>query len=106
MEHINVNSLKEWLDSEKSIFLLDVRESWEFDHCKIPGSVNIPLSEIQQKITDIDDKQSVVLICHHGARSFNAGMFLESTGAQCQFYNLEGGIDAWSEQIDNSVPRY
>ncbi len=106
MEHINVNSLKEWLDSEKSVFLLDVRESWEFEHCKIPGSVNIPLSEIHQKITDIDDKQSVVLICHHGARSLNAGMFLKNAGVQCQFYNLEGGIDAWSEQIDNTVPRY
>lgn len=106
MEHINVKSLKEWFDNEKSLFLLDVRESWEFDHCKIPGSVNIPLSEIKDKLTEIIEKLSVVLICHHGARSFNAGIFLENSGIQCEFYNLEGGVDAWAEQIDHSMPRY
>ncbi len=105
MNNIDIHTLKEWLKKEQ-LFLLDVREQWEFDNCNIKGSINIPLHALQSNIDAISKNNKIVLICHHGARSFTAGLMLQQTGIDSELYNLEGGIDAWAEHIDNTIPRY
>jgi rhodanese-related sulfurtransferase len=89
--------------------LLDVRESWEFALCaiRIDGwkTLHIPMNAIPGRLGELDAAQPVVCICHHGARSAQVVAFLERNGFDAA-YNLAGGIDAWSRDVDPSVARY
>ncbi|MEK6805850.1 MAG: rhodanese-like domain-containing protein [Pseudomonadota bacterium] len=85
--------------------VVDVRESPELELAQIKGAVHLPLSELAQRWTELKPLQQVVLICHHGVRSERAGRFLQQQGLE-GLAHLEGGIDAWSEQIDSNVARY
>jgi rhodanese-related sulfurtransferase len=89
--------------------LLDVREDWEVAtaaiHIQGVAERHIPMSHIPERFTELDPAQPIVCICHHGMRSAQVGSFLERQGFSA-IYNLAGGIDAWSDQIDNTVPRY
>jgi rhodanese-related sulfurtransferase len=93
--------------------LLDVREPWEFALAaiRIEGlrTLHIPMNEIPDRLAELRDSQGtaqpVVCICHHGMRSEQVVAFLERQGVG-DVYNLAGGIDAWSEQVDAGVPRY
>ena len=91
------------------LLLLDVREPWEVALAAIridgTASAQIPMGTVPARLAALDPLQPVVCICHHGARSAQVVAFLE----QHQFaavYNLAGGIDAWSQQVDADVPRY
>jgi rhodanese-related sulfurtransferase len=85
--------------------VLDVREEWEYAQAHLPGSVHIPMGQIPARFNELDAAQPVVVICHHGMRSLQVGQFLEKKGFT-QVSNLAGGLDAWAEQIDPSMPRY
>jgi rhodanese-related sulfurtransferase len=89
--------------------LLDVREPWEFEVAaiRIDGlrTLHVPMNAVPERAAEIDAAQPVVCICHHGMRSAQVVAFLEHQGFEA-VYNLAGGIDAWSEQIDARVPRY
>ena len=85
--------------------LIDVREKWELDICKIEGAVNMPMSSIMETFSELDPESSYSLYCHHGMRSMQVASFLLSNGFKSLF-NLRGGIDAWSREIDASVDRY
>ncbi len=89
--------------------LLDVREPWEFEHAaiRIDGLETrlMPMNSVPARIAELDPVQPVVCICHHGARSAQVVAFLERQGFEA-VYNLAGGIDAWSQQVDTGVPRY
>jgi rhodanese-related sulfurtransferase len=89
--------------------LLDVREPWETAHASIHGvrvaPLNIPMMQIPARLADIDRTRSVVCMCHHGMRSAQVVAFLVQQGYP-SVYNLSGGIDAWSRDVDASVPRY
>ena len=89
--------------------LLDVREPWEFALAaiRVEGlrTLHIPMNEIPGRLGELDAAQPVVCICHHGMRSAQVVAFLERQGFEAA-YNLAGGIDAWSEQVDTRVPRY
>jgi rhodanese-related sulfurtransferase len=89
--------------------LLDVREPWEFELAaiRIDGlrTLNLPMNMIPQRLAELDAAQPVVCICHHGMRSAQVVDFLERQGF-ATVYNLAGGIDAWSQQVDPGVPRY
>jgi rhodanese-related sulfurtransferase len=89
--------------------LLDVREPWEFELAaiRINGwrTLHIPMNEVPERLAELEPAQPVVCICHHGARSAQVVAFLERQG-HAAVYNLAGGIDAWSQQIDPRVPRY
>jgi len=85
--------------------LIDVREKWELDICKIEGAVNMPMSSIMETFSELDPESSYSLYCHHGMRSMQVANFLLSNGFKSLF-NLQGGIDAWSREIDASVDRY
>jgi rhodanese-related sulfurtransferase len=89
--------------------LLDVREPWEFAlaSIRIDGwqTVAMPMGSVPERLGELDRAQPVVCICHHGVRSAQVVAFLERQGFEA-VYNLAGGIDAWSQQIDAAVPRY
>ena len=89
--------------------LLDVREPWEFGLAaiRVDGlrTLHIPMGEIPARLAELDPRRPVVCICHHGLRSAQVVAFLERQGFDAA-YNLGGGIDAWSEQVDRNVPRY
>ena len=90
--------------------LLDVREPWEFATARIGRSVNIPMSTLVARIDEVRALQPsadtpLVLICHHGIRSMQCARYLASQGVE-RLFNLTGGIDAWSTQIDPAVPAY
>ena len=106
MESIDVRTLNEWIIDNNALQLLDVRESWEFNHCSIGGSINIPISEIDKRLNELDHEKNIVVICHHGARSLQAAYYLQNSGFENRIINLEGGIDAWAEHIAPQMPRY
>ena len=89
--------------------LLDVREGWEFELApiRVTGlrSLHVPMDEIPARLAELDPLQPVVCICHHGMRSAQVVAFLERQGFDA-VYNLAGGSDAWSLQVDAGVPRY
>jgi rhodanese-related sulfurtransferase len=89
--------------------LLDVREPWEFALAaiRIDGlqTRSMPMNSVPELFGELDPTQPVVCICHHGARSAQVVAFLERQGFEAA-YNLAGGIDAWSLQVDSNVPRY
>tara|TARA_B100001093_G_scaffold516103_1_gene594081 strand:+ start:862 stop:1182 length:321 start_codon:yes stop_codon:yes gene_type:complete len=92
------------IEESKHVYLLDVRTRAEFELAHIDGSHLIPLQELQGRIDEIPDGP-ILVICHHGIRSMHAALFLSGQGFD-QLLNLNGGIDAWSLTVDNSVPRY
>ncbi|ANE55572.1 MULTISPECIES: rhodanese-like domain-containing protein [Methylomonas] len=97
--------LRQRLQDEAPVMLLDVREPHEFAYAKIAGSVLIPLQQIPQRLDEIPSDRDIVVICHHGMRSQQACNYLQHAGFQ-RLINLRGGIDAWSLVCDSSVPRY
>ena len=107
MQNLTPSQLAEWLaDSSRAApVVLDVREPWEVATASLNGAVAIPMREIPARSAELDDEAPIVCMCHHGARSANVGMFLESRGFT-NVFNLQGGIDAWSRQVDSSVPTY
>ena len=89
--------------------LLDVREPWEFALAAIAvdglETRLMPMNSVPVRLGELDPAQPVVCICHHGARSAQVVAFLEREGFEA-VYNLGGGVDAWSVQVDPAVPRY
>ena len=96
--------LKKKIDSGEDIFLLDVREDWEFSLAAIEGSENFPMAEVVDRQQEFAFEEKIVVICHYGERSQLAAQELTKCGFNV--YNLTGGIDAWSQVVDNGVPRY
>ena len=85
---------------------MDVREKNEFEIARIPNSKLIPLSEFSKRVLEeLKPEMDLVLHCHHGGRSQRASEYLVSMGFK-NVANLAGGIDAWSVEIDNTIPRY
>ena len=94
------------LAAGEDLQLVDVREAMEFDYCQIAGSVLIPLGEVPRRAAEIRTTGPVVLICHHGVRSAQALGYLRHRLGYDNLLNLRGGIDAWSREVDASVPVY
>ncbi|GIW54362.1 MAG: rhodanese domain protein [Nitrospiraceae bacterium] len=102
---ITPRDLKARLDKGDKLVLLDVREPWEHSLAKIEGSILIPLGTLPQSLDKLDRQAEIIAYCHHGMRSADAAGFLLQQGF-ANVKNLVGGIDAWSVQVDPSVPRY
>jgi len=111
MNELHVHELTPFIEAQagERPLLLDVREPWEvaLAALRLPGAaaLNIPLGQLPERIAELDRSQSVVCICHHGMRSRQAVAFLLHHRFE-SVYNLAGGIDAWSTQVDPTVPRY
>jgi sulfur-carrier protein adenylyltransferase/sulfurtransferase len=102
---ISVHELKRKTDAREAFDLIDVREPFEYEIARIDGAKLIPLGEIADRTDQLQREQPIVVHCHTGKRSAQAVRLLQQRGFS-NVYNLEGGIDAWSDQIDPSVPRY
>ena len=106
VEAISPVELQRKLQAEPGgLLLLDVREPFEFEICRIQDSLNIPLGEITRRRDELDEDRSTVVICHHGMRSLQAAMWLEQNGFS-NVFNLAGGIEAWANDIEPDMPRY
>lgn len=105
LSEITPIELDEKLKSANPPVLIDVRESDEYGYCRIPGAQLHPLGEIQSWAKLLDREAEIVCQCHTGYRSAQAATFLQRLGFK-RVYNLAGGIDAWSEEVDQNVPRY
>ena len=102
---VDATTLKRLLDSGADIQLLDVREPSEYDLCHIQGSKLIPLEELQRRAGELDPEDEIVVYCHVGVRSARAVEFLSSKGFR-RARNLMGGIRAWADAVDPSMPVY
>ena len=92
--------------NENKARLIDVREPWEFATASITGSVLMPMGDVPARAhQELDPDERLVILCHHGQRSLNVAVWLRNQGFE-QAQSLQGGIDAWSAQIDPSVARY
>jgi molybdopterin/thiamine biosynthesis adenylyltransferase/rhodanese-related sulfurtransferase len=102
---ISVQELKRKMNEGEMFELIDVREPFEYEIARIARARLIPLGEIAERTDELQREQLIVVHCHSGRRSAEAVRLLKDRGFH-NVYNLEGGIDAWSDQIDSSVPRY
>ncbi len=104
---ITVTQLNEMLQSadEAKPALLDVREPWEWQLARIQGAEHLPMGQIPEAVENLDKVRPTVVICHHGTRSLQVVAFLQRQGFT-NLHNLQGGIDAWSREIDPKVALY
>ncbi len=102
---VTVEELKRLRDENKKHLLLDVREPDEHETARIDGAKLIPMGEVPKRLAEIPKDCDVIVHCHHGGRSARVVGFLHGQGYK-NAKNLDGGIDAWSERVDPSVPRY
>jgi rhodanese-related sulfurtransferase len=102
---IDPAGLKAKMDAGESFCLLDVREPWEVALAAIPGSLAIPMQEIPSRLKELDANSEIIVMCKAGSRSQRAAQFLAAQGYG-KVSNLQGGIDAWSRDIDPDVPEY
>jgi sulfur-carrier protein adenylyltransferase/sulfurtransferase len=102
---VSVQELKRKMDGSERFELIDVREPFEFEIARIDGAKLIPLHEISERADELPREQPIVVHCHSGRRSEQAVRLLQQHGF-ANVYNLEGGIDAWSDFIDPTVPKY
>jgi molybdopterin/thiamine biosynthesis adenylyltransferase/rhodanese-related sulfurtransferase len=102
---MSAHELKRKIDARERFELIDVREAFEYEMARIDGAKLIPLGEIAERADELPRERPIVVHCHSGQRSAQAVRLLQHRGF-ANVYNLEGGIDAWSDQIDPSVPKY
>jgi adenylyltransferase/sulfurtransferase len=102
---VSVEELKKRMDDNEDFVLLDIREPFEYEICRLPGAKLIPMGEIPSHLNELEDEKDLIIYCHAGVRSLRVVMWLRQNGFT-NAKNLTGGIDAWSCQIDPNVPRY
>ena len=104
---LGATELAEWIKSENPPRLLDVREQEEREFSRLPNSRLIPVGQLPFRMAELSDwkDEEIVVYCHHGIRSLHAIGILHQAGFT-RLKNLAGGIDAWSLEVDDSVPRY
>ena len=104
MQHWSVLDLQTQLQTHTPV-LLDVREPWEYDTCYLPNSILIPMGDIPNRLDTLDPEVQTVVICHHGIRSRQVGIYLEHNNFK-HIINLSGGMDAWARTIDPTMAVY
>jgi rhodanese-related sulfurtransferase len=96
---------KRRLDRGDKLLLVDVREPWEFEICRIEGAKHLPMGSIPANLQALDTDDEVICYCHHGMRSLDVAVWLRGQGV-ARAKSLAGGIERWSLEIDPRVPRY
>ena len=96
---------KQRLDRGEGVLLVDVREPWEFEICRIKGAKLIPMGTVPANLQALDTDDEIVVYCHHGVRSLDVTVWLRGQGVEGA-KSLAGGIERWSVEIDQNVPRY
>lgn len=106
LEEISATALKRRLDRGDDIQIIDVREPHEYEIARIPGTQLIPLGQVVNRMNELDAARETVLHCKGGVRSAKAIEALISAGFEGRLINLTGGITAWSNEVDPTVPKY
>jgi rhodanese-related sulfurtransferase len=104
MREFGAEELKLYLESN-SPFLLDVRQPWEYDVCRLDGSTLIPMGQIPSHVEELDKDRETVVICHHGIRSRQVARYLEQAGFS-NVINLKGGVNAWAKSVNTEMDKY
>ena len=107
IQQLSVQAFAEiWLtNTETKPVLVDIREPWEISFASISGSLNIPMNQVPERLSELPKDTHLVLMCHHGGRSQSVAQFLAHNGFE-QLSNLIGGIHAWSTEIDSNIAAY
>ena len=105
VENISPADYAQLKNSPNPPVLIDVREPWEFAYARMEGAQLRRLADIHEWVDTLDKSAAYVLVCHHGVRSEMACQVLARLGFQ-RVLNLQGGIDAWSREVEPSMPRY
>ena len=107
IEQLPAAALHAWLNDEtrRAPLILDVRERWEHDLCRISQAQLVPMQEIPARARELSKTEDIVVLCHHGMRSLQVAQFLQDVGFS-RLYNLSGGIAAWADQVEPAMPRY
>jgi sulfur-carrier protein adenylyltransferase/sulfurtransferase len=106
MGEITATELKQRIDNGDELQIIDVREPDELAIATIPNTIHIPLGQIINRMSEIDPQKETVVHCKMGGRSARAIMALKQSGFTGNLINLKGGITAWSNEVDPSVPKY
>lgn len=105
VENISPTEFAARRDADDSWQLLDVREPWEIEIASVPQSIRIPMADIPSRQTELEAAQPVAVLCHSGGRSAKVADFLATQGFS-RVANIAGGIDAWAQELDDSLARY
>jgi rhodanese-related sulfurtransferase len=105
VREISVEELKARRDRGENPLVLDVREAWELQLASIPGVVHVPMNQVPARLAEFARDAETIVMCHAGGRSMRVAQYLSN---QCfsNVANLSGGISAWSERVDATVPQY
>ena len=106
MEEITATELKERLDRGDDLQIIDVREPNEYETARLEGSKLIPLGQVVNRRDEIDETRETIVHCKLGGRSAKAIESLQRAGFKGRLVNLKGGLTAWSNDVDPSVPKY
>ncbi|HSS21967.1 MAG TPA: rhodanese-like domain-containing protein [Pyrinomonadaceae bacterium] len=106
MPEITATELKQRIDNGDDIQIIDVREANEVAIGTLPNSIHIPLGQIVNRMSEIDPSRETVVHCKMGGRSARAIAALKQSGFTGNLINLAGGITAWSNDVDPSIPKY
>jgi rhodanese-related sulfurtransferase len=101
---IQVEELKQRLDHGDNVFLLDVRDEYEYEISNIGGHL-IPLAQLSKRLDELDAQEEIVAVCKMGPRGVKAVEYLQKHGFT-KVSNLRGGLHAWSDRIDRKLPKY
>lgn len=102
---ITPDELKSLLERTSDVVVLDVREAWEVQAAIMGHHQHIPMGEVPARMGELERDKHIVVVCHHGVRSYNVTAWLRQQGFE-KAQSLAGGIDRWARQIDSKVPVY
>ena len=105
VREISAPELKARRDRGEQLQVVDVREAWELQLASIPDVVHVPMNEVPARLSELSRDAETIVMCHAGARSLRVAHFLANQGFT-NVANLAGGIAAWSEHVDATVPQY
>ena len=112
IDQVQPSQLQDWIATQAPngpTVVLDVREAWEVQTACVKAQgfelVQIPMHLIPPRINELKREQPIAVLCHHGGRSMQVAAFLVQQGFS-HIANIAGGINAWSSQVDTSVPKY
>jgi rhodanese-related sulfurtransferase len=105
MKQLRPEELKSWIDSQREIQVLDVRERWEYDIVRLKNAILRPLGFLHLNPPELNKDIPVVVYCHHGVRSLRGCTVMEQLGFK-EVYNLAGGIELYAAAVDPDLPAY
>ena len=105
IREVTVEELKTRRDRGESPLVIDVREDWELQLARIPDVVHVPMNQIPARLGEFQRDAEIIVMCHAGGRSLRVAQFLANQGFT-DVANLSGGISAWSQSVDATVPQY